>query len=139
MRGRVGRGEHKSYCLLLTEAAPQEEKPDVPQLYFSDDPEEENLSWKRLKILEESGDGFYIANADLDLRGPGDFLGARQSGALGFRLVRLEQDGGILDQARLEAERLLREDPELMSPSCAPLRKFCDETQRTLGGSLTSG
>lgn len=83
LRGRVGRGERKSKCILLASAT---------------------SSLKRLKVLEESSDGFYLANMDLVLRGPGDLLGKKQSGHLPeFPITRLEIDGNILQEAHLAA------------------------------------
>lgn len=83
LRGRVGRGERKSKCILLAST---------------------NASLKRLKVLEESSDGFYLANMDLALRGPGDLLGKKQSGHLPeFPVTRLEIDGNILQEAHLAA------------------------------------
>ena len=83
LRGRVGRGVRKSKCVLLASTA---------------------RSLNRLKVLEESSDGFYLANMDLILRGPGDLLGKKQSGHLPeFPIARLEIDGNILQDAHLAA------------------------------------
>lgn len=83
LRGRVGRGERKSKCILLASTT---------------------SSLKRLKVLEKSCDGFYLANMDLVLRGPGDLLGKKQSGHLPeFPVARLEIDGNILQEAHLAA------------------------------------
>lgn len=83
LRGRVGRGQRKSKCLLLASTA---------------------SSLNRLKVLEKSSDGFYLANVDLLLRGPGDLLGKKQSGHLPeFPIARLEIDGNILQEAHLAA------------------------------------
>lgn len=83
LRGRVGRGARKSKCILLASTA---------------------SSLNRLKVLEKSSDGFYLANADLLLRGPGDLLGKRQSGHLPeFPIARLEIDGNILQEAHTAA------------------------------------
>jgi ATP-dependent DNA helicase RecG len=93
-RGRVGRGGNKSYCLLV-----------------SDDASAENNA--RLQTMVETDDGFVLAEKDLELRGPGDMIGTRQSGLpeLGF----LEQgfDTRILERARASAERLVAEDPAI--------------------------
>jgi ATP-dependent DNA helicase RecG len=100
-RGRVGRGEHKSYCILLSE-----------------DPSE--VAKERLSALEQIDDGFRLAEVDLELRGPGDFFGTRQSGLPDLRMARLS-DQELLTMAREEASRLIDQDPELNRPEHAPL------------------
>ena len=95
-RGRVGRSEHKSYCLLV---------PD------SDD-EAEN---ERLKAMETTNDGFKLAELDLEQRGPGDFLGSRQSGFAELHMARLT-DIRLIEKARHEAGRLFATDPDLHKP-----------------------
>jgi ATP-dependent DNA helicase RecG len=97
LRGRVGRGERASKCLLLA------------QWTASDD------SYKRLRVMEETTDGFKIAEEDLKIRGPGDFLGARQSGLPDFRLAEALSDMSLLKRAREEAVSFLKSDPELTS------------------------
>lgn len=92
-RGRVGRGEHQSYCLLL-----------------SDNPSE--ISKLRLDIIERIQDGFALAEEDLKLRGPGEFFGTRQSGLPDLKMARLT-DVKLLETARREAQHLFAEDPEL--------------------------
>jgi ATP-dependent DNA helicase RecG len=101
-RGRVGRGAHQSYCLLLSDAA------------SPDDPKTKN-TWERLKAIEETQDGFLLAEKDLELRGPGDFFGVRQSGLPTLRLASLSNIR-ILEQARTEAQTIFREDPVLSKP-----------------------
>ena len=100
-RGRVGRGPHKSYCLLLAE-----------------DPSEE--ARERLSALESIHDGFQLAEVDLSLRGPGDFFGTRQSGLPSLRMARLS-DQDLLRTAREEASTLLDIDPNLERPEHTPL------------------
>jgi len=95
-RGRVGRGEHQSYCLLLADATT---------------PEAET----RLGIISETNDGFKLAEEDLRLRGPGEFFGTRQSGLPDIRLARLS-DIKLLEAARAEAKDLFDEDPDLNQP-----------------------
>ena len=92
-RGRVGRSEHQSYCLLLSDAPGEEAQ-------------------KRLKLLERVGDGFQLAEEDLKMRGPGDYLGTRQSGMPTLRVARIT-DHDILALARREATTILDEDPAL--------------------------
>ena len=95
-RGRVGRGEHQSYCLLLADATT---------------PEAET----RLRVISETNDGFNLAEEDLRLRGPGEFFGTRQSGLPDIRLARLS-DINLLEAARAEAKDLFDEDPDLNQP-----------------------
>ena len=102
-RGRVGRGEHKSYCLLL-----------------SDSPSE--VAQERLSALERIHDGFKLAEADLELRGPGDFFGTRQSGLPNLRMAQLT-DRPLLEMARVEANRIMESDPQLSAPENAPLAR----------------
>jgi ATP-dependent DNA helicase RecG len=73
--------------------------------------------------MERTNDGFQIAEEDLDLRGPGEFFGIRQSGLPDFRVAHLIRDTPILAEARKEAFRLVREDPELMRPSHAGVKE----------------
>ena len=94
LRGRVGRGEHQSYCIFIQGGEEEETK-------------------KRLEILEKSNDGFQIAGEDLRLRGPGDFFGVRQSGTMEFRLADIFQDAEILKQAGEAAGAILLSDPDL--------------------------
>jgi ATP-dependent DNA helicase RecG len=104
LRGRVGRGAERSFCILI--AAPTEGQSD-----------------QRLGIMARSTDGFQIAEEDLRLRGPGEFLGTRQSGMPGLKIANIVSDVPILHEARAEALALLAADPELSSPQHTPLRK----------------
>jgi ATP-dependent DNA helicase RecG len=105
LRGRVGRGSEKSYCILLTGNK------------VSKDARE------RLGILTQTNDGFRIAEKDLELRGPGDIEGTRQSGALQFRLADIISDRDLLEKARAATDLLLDEDPELQQPGNIALKK----------------
>ncbi len=105
LRGRVGRGGARSRCILLTPGK------------LSEDGE------RRLRVMEASSDGFRIAEADLEIRGPGDFLGTRQSGMPDFRVANILRDGLILEQARNASFELLARDPELSSPKNGSLRQ----------------
>lgn len=94
LRGRVGRGSHKSFCYLVTS-------------------ENNGLENKRLRVLEKSNDGFYIAEKDLELRGPGQILGYKQSGLPDFVLDNLPNNKVLIEKAREEAQRVLKDDPDL--------------------------
>ena len=95
LRGRVGRGSSKSYCVLFCSS-------------FSDDIKE------RMQIMTKSNDGFKISEKDLTLRGPGDFFGTRQHGTLHFKIADLANDLSVLKQSGTAAEALLKDDPQLL-------------------------
>ncbi len=103
LRGRVGRGPWRSYCILLSGAASEDAR-------------------RRLEAMTATGDGFKIAEADLSLRGPGDFFGTRQSGLPEFRVADLLRDAAALEAARRDAVALIREDPNLLAPAHRALR-----------------
>jgi len=98
LRGRVGRGVHPGLCLLVSRYTPSED------------------AWRRLMIMEKTNDGFRIAEEDLAIRGPGDFLGTRQSGVPLLAVANLARDQGILQDAREDAATILKTDPELQKP-----------------------
>lgn len=106
LRGRVGRGGNQSYCLLIAGYARSEE------------------TRYRLKIMEETNDGFKIAEEDLKIRGPGDFLGTRQHGLPEFRLAHLMRDSKLLEVARKRAFEILEEDPHLQKELYQNLKKI---------------
>lgn len=108
LRGRIGRGAEQSYCIFIN--CSDKEK-----------------SMDRLKILNRSNDGFYIAEEDLKLRGPGDLFGIRQSGAMEFRLADIYQDSEILKKISMTVDRLLLEDENLETERCAPLKRYLNE------------
>lgn len=116
LRGRVGRGQYKSYCVLMLNYAMSED------------------SLKRAEIIEGTNDGFKIAEADLELRGPGEFLGRRQSGLPGFKLANLVRDLPILKEARTAAQELLKRDPELRKPEHLLAKQTFEKTKATLVG-----
>jgi ATP-dependent DNA helicase RecG len=118
LRGRVGRGSAAGSCLLINRA------PNNP------------LAVQRLRVMENEHDGFKIAEADLKLRGPGEFLGTRQSGMGDFRLANLMRDAATLIEARKEAQRWLQQDPELRSPESAGL---CEVLMHRWGQRLQLG
>ncbi|MDO5539086.1 MAG: ATP-dependent DNA helicase RecG [Eubacteriales bacterium] len=97
LRGRVGRGNAQSYCIMVSGAS-------------------NNKPPKRLEILNKSNDGFYIASEDLKLRGPGDILGVRQSGLMEFKIGDIFTDASVLQNACDAAADVLQNDPELSQP-----------------------
>jgi len=109
LRGRIGRGRYPSKCLLLAQYRRSEE------------------ARRRLRVMEETNDGFRIAEEDLVIRGPGEFLGTRQSGLPDFRVANILRDGKILNQARQEAFSLVEMDPDLSRPGHRPLAKALRE------------
>jgi ATP-dependent DNA helicase RecG len=109
LRGRVGRGCHESYCILIKDRDMGED------------------ASRRLGILANCDDGFKIAEADLAIRGPGEFLGTRQHGLPEFRIADLLRDGALLSLARREAFLLLENDPELAHSDNVPARKTLNE------------
>ena len=114
LRGRVGRGAHQSLCILMATYLAREAKVRVSR----DGRPEQNASnaQQRLAALVNSNDGFVIAEEDLRIRGPGEFLGLRQWGVPEFRAANLVRDAQLLEQARQEAVMLLAQDPGLTWP-----------------------
>jgi ATP-dependent DNA helicase RecG len=106
LRGRIGRGVHKSYCVLLTGA-----KADAEAL-------------EKLHILERTADGFEIAEADFQIRGPGQMLGTAQSGDEGLKIGNLRQDGDLMRLARNAAFLIFERDPALAQPEHRPFRQI---------------
>ena len=104
LRGRVGRGEHKSYCVLFRGAGG-------------------DAAMERLRAFCKTNDGFKIAEEDLRLRGPGDFFGSRQSGLPDMRIAGLTTDLELMRTAKEAAQELLRADPDLSSPDNAILKE----------------
>lgn len=114
LRGRVGRGAQQSLCILMATYLAREARARVSR----DGRPEENASGaqQRLTALVNSNDGFVIAEEDLRIRGPGEFLGLRQWGVPEFRAANLVRDAQLLEQARQEAVALLEQDPGLTLP-----------------------
>ena len=96
LRGRIGRGSHKSYCIMFAEGG--------------------KIADERMKIMCESSDGFKISEKDLELRGPGEFFGIRQHGLPELKVANLSTDMLLLSQAKTAVENILASDPELSSP-----------------------
>jgi ATP-dependent DNA helicase RecG len=109
LRGRVGRGSDKSYCILLSGSG------------LGNDARE------RIKIMTSTTNGFEIAEKDLELRGPGDIEGTRQSGVLNFKLANIVNDRPLLEMAKKMVSSLLEEDPDLDSADNLQLKKFLKE------------
>lgn len=110
LRGRVGRGHHQSYCFLSVNST----GPAVGST--------KSVAMERLKAMEETQDGFRLAELDLKLRGPGEFMGTRQAGELNFPMANLVRDQNVLTEARRAAFEILTEDPTLELSKNAPLR-----------------
>ena len=111
LRGRVGRGADQSYCILMSRHNIAKD------------------TRKRLELMTQTTDGFVVAEADMQMRGPGDIEGTMQSGTpFELRLTNLATDGIVVQMARDAAERLLDSDPELSQPDNAPFRRELEAT-----------
>ncbi|WP_198315790.1 ATP-dependent DNA helicase RecG [Chitinophaga tropicalis] len=106
LRGRVGRGAEQSFCILMTGNKIG------------------NESKERINVMVQTNDGFLISEKDMELRGPGDIEGTRQSGLLDLKLADIVEDRPILEAARASAEKILQEDPDLSLPENQPLQHF---------------
>jgi ATP-dependent DNA helicase RecG len=116
LRGRVGRGKHASYCVLVSDKKNEE-------------------SWQRLQILEKTLNGFELAEEDFKIRGPGNILGTEQSGLPPLRIADLTRDMDILKDAKDSAQKLLETDPSLMDHPMLKERVQAFEEMITLGTS----
>jgi ATP-dependent DNA helicase RecG len=108
LRGRVGRGVHKSYCILVSDS-------------------KNKVTQKRLKIMEESTDGFVIAETDLKLRGPGEFFGTRQHGLPEMKIANLYTDAKVLKEVQYCVKNILHQDPLLKKSDYRELVKEIQE------------
>ncbi|ACU64316.1 ATP-dependent DNA helicase RecG [Chitinophaga pinensis] len=106
LRGRVGRGAEQSFCILMT-----------GNKVGAD-------SKERIQVMVQTNDGFVISEKDMELRGPGDIEGTRQSGLIDLKLADIVEDRPILEAARASAEKLLQEDPDLSMPENQSLQQF---------------
>lgn len=120
LRGRVGRGKEKSFCILLTGNGIGRE------------------ARERMTVMTSTNDGFLIAEKDLELRGPGDIEGTRQSGALNFKLASIVKDRPILEAAKNIAMKILDEDPDLDSAQNLHLKNYLLQEKRTTAWSKIS-
>jgi ATP-dependent DNA helicase RecG len=111
LRGRVGRGSEKSYCILLTSSKISAE------------------ARQRLKIMVDTNDGFKIAEKDLEMRGPGDIEGTRQSGVLDFKLANIIADKTLLEEAKVVAGKIIDADPDLVTADNNRLKTFLQMQQ----------
>ena len=118
LRGRVGRGEHQSYCILFNESGT-------------------DISRERMKVMEKTGDGFIISEKDLELRGPGEFFGTRQHGIPDLKIANLFRDMDILKSAQEAARELLRRDRLLEDPENRLLRQSVTERFAGAGQKLS--
>jgi ATP-dependent DNA helicase RecG len=105
LRGRVGRGTDKSYCILVRRNITE-------------------TAQSRLEIMEETNNGFIIADEDLKLRGPGEFFGIKQSGFFQFKIANMITDGPIIRDARKAAFKLIESDPDLQESQHRLLREI---------------
>jgi ATP-dependent DNA helicase RecG len=114
LRGRVGRGAEKSYCILLSGSKLG------------------NEARERIRIMCNTSNGFDIAEKDLELRGPGDIEGTRQSGILNFKLADIVHDRLLLDSAKTMASVILESDPDLLSAENLRLKEFLQEQKKDI-------
>ena len=117
LRGRVGRGDAQSYCILVSDTA-------------------NDNAVERLKMMTKTQSGFEVAEKDLAMRGPGDFFGDRQHGLPPIRIAYLCTDMSILQQAQSSAMDLIRKDPDLSHPDHRELFKYVQQNASTLRGSI---
>ena len=108
LRGRIGRGKEQSYCIFVSGS-------------------DNEASMKRLKILNLSNDGFFIAEEDLKLRGPGDLFGIRQSGVMEFRIADIYQDAELLKKVSMSVDEMLEKDRDLTGEEHAKLKRYLTE------------
>lgn len=108
LRGRVGRGKHQSYCILITDNVTEQSK-------------------KRLRILSSTTDGFKISEEDLKLRGPGDFFGQRQHGLPRLRIANMAENMDMLHIAQNIAKRITDADPILLKTENKGLKRLVDD------------
>lgn len=117
LRGRVGRGEKQSYCIIFCATSGETAR-------------------ERMKIMCETNDGFKISEKDLELRGPGEFLGTRQHGLPAMRMGSLSSDIQILQNAHAAAQKILEDDPELSKPQNCELKRQINQNIENIGGVL---
>jgi ATP-dependent DNA helicase RecG len=112
LRGRVGRGEYQSYCILMT------------------GPKLSREGKIRIETLCRTSNGFEIAETDLKLRGPGDIMGTKQSGIADLKLTNLAEDGDLLEFIKQITQRIIEEDPNLESPQFQLLKSHLADNSK---------
>jgi ATP-dependent DNA helicase RecG len=105
LRGRVGRGEHQSFCVLVSDPGTDDAR-------------------QRMDVMVRTSNGFEIAEEDLRIRGPGEFYGTRQSGVPSLRIANILRDVDILEKSRADAFELIKADPKMSSPEHRGLREI---------------
>ncbi len=121
LRGRIGRGEKQSYCFLIVKSNLVRKTSN--DALFEYEVNDEVKAIERVKIIASTMDGFKIAEKDLELRGPGEFFGTKQSGFIKFKFADISKDRELLELARSEAFAIIKEDPDLSKPEHSKLRK----------------
>jgi ATP-dependent DNA helicase RecG len=127
LRGRVGRGEHQSHCILMTK--------DKLREYITTGKEEDRENQAtiiRLKTMEESSDGFKISEIDMKLRGPGDVIGTKQSGLPEFLYADIVNDLDVMEKAQIDANEILASDPNLAYPQNKLIRNTLEKKKAIL-------
>ena len=112
LRGRVGRSDEQSYCIMIADLKEETE---------------EGISMKRLNVLCETNDGFKLAEADMEIRGPGEFFGIRQSGVLNFTSTDLIKDKDLVIKVREKAFKIIEEDPKLEKPENLVIKNYIND------------
>lgn len=130
LRGRVGRGSDQSFCILVAQpwAAADAMKRITQSEKQWQEEEERRVAARRLETIVKTTDGFKIAEVDLEIRGPGEFFGTKQSGLPDLRIANIVTDGVVLSAARKEAFLLVDQDPQLRYPENQPIRTHFERT-----------
>jgi ATP-dependent DNA helicase RecG len=140
LRGRVGRGAEQSYCILMTPNWLRPRSKNAPMVAPEDPELEARLKTeRRLASMEQTTDGFKIAEIDLELRGPGDFFGTRQSGLPELQIANLVTDTEILSLARKEAFAMIDDDPQLERKDHQPVKNYFEGRMKDALALLNAG
>ncbi len=125
LRGRVGRGSEQSYCILLSKKwiAVKANRLKGDPVQWQESLDEQRLAERRLATMVQTNDGFKIAEVDLQLRGPGDFFGTRQSGMPELKVADILADAQLLDEARRDAFAIIEHDPQLKLSEHQPIKE----------------
>lgn len=132
LRGRVGRGSEQSYCILLSRKwiAAHAQRLSADPVKWQEAMNEQRLAERRLATMVQTNDGFKIAEVDLQLRGPGDFFGTRQSGMPEFKVADIVNDTQLLNDARHDAFEIIERDPRLLHPEHLVIRNTLQSFHR---------